>query len=233
MKKTKMFLLLIAMLFAITLASCGGGGGGGDGGGGGATPAPTSVNLPKTGQTTNYATGDDGDLERGVAWPSQRFTVDGTGFCVTDNLTGLMWVGIPGGSTATWQNALNYANGLTFCGYTDWRLPNVNEMESLLNAGQDNTATWLNSQGFSLVQSSYYWTSSTNASNTTYAWIVGMVGGDVLTVGKTTSYYVWPVRAGGGAPADLPKTGQTTSYATGDDGDLERGVALAKPEVYG
>lgn len=33
MKKTKMFLLLIAMLFAITLASCGGGGGGGDGAG--------------------------------------------------------------------------------------------------------------------------------------------------------------------------------------------------------
>ena len=51
------------------------------------SPAP----VPKTGQTTSYATGDDGGLEEGVAWPDPRFTdkEDGT---VTDNLTGLIWL---------------------------------------------------------------------------------------------------------------------------------------------
>ena len=47
--------------------------------------------MPKTGQTTCYATGDDGDLEKGVAWPNPRFTDNGNG-TVTDNLTGLIWL---------------------------------------------------------------------------------------------------------------------------------------------
>ena len=47
--------------------------------------------VPKTGQTTFYATGDDGDLEKGVPWPSPRFTDNGNG-TVTDNLTGLTWL---------------------------------------------------------------------------------------------------------------------------------------------
>ena len=46
---------------------------------------PTQV--PKTGQTTSYRTHDDGDLEKGVTWPSTRFTDNGDG-TVTDNLTG-------------------------------------------------------------------------------------------------------------------------------------------------
>jgi hypothetical protein len=143
MKRTKLFLLLIAILFAIAATvSCGGGGGGGDGappsGGGG---GPTSViNLPETGQTKCYdsnnpaneiicvGTGQDGELKAGVAWPSPRFTVDGTGLCVTDNLTGLMWVRPPDSIFRTWANALTYANGLSLCGYDDWRLPNRKEL---------------------------------------------------------------------------------------------------------
>jgi hypothetical protein len=31
--------------------------------------------VPKTGQTASYATGDDGDLEKGVPWPNPRFTI--------------------------------------------------------------------------------------------------------------------------------------------------------------
>ena len=51
-----------------------------------AQPAP----VAKTGQTTSYATGDDGDFEKGVAWPSPRFTDNDDG-TVCDHLTGLMW----------------------------------------------------------------------------------------------------------------------------------------------
>ena len=209
MKKTKLFLLLIAMLSAIAITTgCGGGGGGGDGGGGTptSTPTPTSVNLPETGQTICYdaagavitctSTGQDGELQKGAAWPSPRFTVDGTGLCVTDNLTGLMWVRTPDSVTRTWANALTYANGLTICGYDDWHLPNRKELRSLINYGQANTATWLNTQGFSNVQAGSYWSSSTYAYDTTYAWNVYMDYGYVVGDFKTVSYYVWPVRAG-------------------------------------
>ena len=97
--------------------------------------------LPKTGQTTSYAIGDDGDLEKGVAWPSPRFADNGDG-TVTDNLTGLMWdqTGDRFGMR-TWAQALSDVNGLSFAGHSDWRLPNVNELRSLANYGQANIVT--------------------------------------------------------------------------------------------
>ena len=204
---------LLSLLFLITIAvtaSCGGGGGGG---GGGSTPSsggggPTSVSLPETGQTTCYdaagaviacaTTGQDGDLKKGVAWPNPRFTVDGTGLCVTDNLTGLMWVRTPDSILRTWQQALDYANGITLCGFSDWRLPNRKELRSLINYEQANTATWLNnpSQGFSNVQAGNYWSSTTYANGTADGWNVRMSGGGVYGGNKTNTNYVWPVRAG-------------------------------------
>jgi len=50
--------------------------------------------VPKTGQTTSYASNDDGVYQKGVASPNPRFTVGVSGDatnCVTDNLTGLVW----------------------------------------------------------------------------------------------------------------------------------------------
>ncbi len=199
----------------------------------------SAVNVPKTGQIVSYPTAtspDDGFYKRGVAWPEPRFTV-GAGAevdCVTDNLTGLMWVKAPDSTLRTWQQALDYADGLTLCGHTDWRLPNRKELRSLANYGEINVATWLNTQGFSNVQASYYWSSTTYAGNTTIAWIVDMFDGDVYHGTKTVSVYVWPVRGGqeGNAPAETPKTGQIVSYPTAtspDDGFYKRGVAWPDP----
>ena len=59
----------------------------------GCTPVTAGAPAPvaKTGQTTSFASGDDGDLQEGVASPSPRFTNNGDG-TVTDNLTGLIWL---------------------------------------------------------------------------------------------------------------------------------------------
>jgi len=199
------------------------------------------ISLPWTGQSKCYdssgteisctGTGQDGELQVGVEWPDLRFTVSGD--CVTDNLTGLMWAknaNLAGGKRS-WQGALDYVtsmnSGSGLCGYHDWRLPNVNELESLINSGEADTA-WLNSQGFSNVQSNYYWSSTTDAVNTDNAWVVSVWNGDVYGYSKSYGYYVWPVRSGQSGtfvPSDIWKTGQTTSYATGDDGALEKGVA--------
>ena len=172
------------------------------------------VNLPKTGQTTCYdasgnvidcaETGQDGDIQAGVDWPEPRFEDNGDG-TITDHLTGLVWLLNAGcAGQMNWNDALAYCNNLASgsCGLTDgsaagdWRLPNIIELESLVNAEESNFAVWLNLQGFSNVQSSNYWSATTNAYNTDYAWNVYMDFGDVYFNHKSNSRYVWPVRAG-------------------------------------
>ncbi|MFZ1827229.1 MAG: DUF1566 domain-containing protein [Candidatus Competibacteraceae bacterium] len=158
--------------------------------------------VPKTGQTTSYAAGDDGDLEKGVAWPNPRFTDNSNG-TVTDNLTGLIWLKNANCfGSINWANALADANTLatTACGLTDgsvagdWRLPNVNELLSLIDRGRSAPAL-PSGHPFTGVQSSDYWSSTTTASNTG-AWLVYLGGGLVYALGKAGTYYVWPVRGG-------------------------------------
>ena len=72
----------------------------------------------------------------GLAWPDPRFAnhADGT---VTDNLTGLMWTQqinqlAPYGMA--WQDALDHVARINAglaanYGYTDWRLPNIQNWE--------------------------------------------------------------------------------------------------------
>ena len=197
----------LALMVSIALVNCGGGGGGG-------TAAKTSIKLAQTGQTASFdanaAKADDGALRIGVAWTAQRFTPasSGTGTVVSDNLTGLMWAGDGGtpafalctSGTKTWQKALDYVsciNALNYLGHTDWRLPNRKELRSINNYGQANMATWLNTQGFSNVQPSYYWTSTTYSGLDAFAWSVWMNDGEVYPAEKATvGDYVWPVRSG-------------------------------------
>ncbi len=169
------------------------------GGGGSAFPAP----VPKTGQSTSYETGDDGDLERGVAWPAPRFTdnLDGT---VTDNLTGLIWLKIASCfGQKLWATALSDANGLAdpACGLGDgslagdWRLPNVQELQSLIDYGEVSPALPVGHPFFGVV-SSPYWSSTTYATAPTLAWSVNLNSGRVARIANSLNYVVWPVRGG-------------------------------------
>jgi len=172
-----------------------------------ATAPAATIDLPQTGQTLCYAengierpcagTGEDGEYQAGVAWPNTRFTVDASGQCITDNLTGLMWTqnaNAPG--RLTWKDALGYANNLVLCGYDDWRLPNRKEMFSLMtNVTATDVGAWLTAQGFTNVDASY-WTSTT-VSGTQYAWFVISNFGSVERSDKAfPDCAVWPVRGG-------------------------------------
>jgi len=174
-----------------------------------------SLTLRQTGQTTCYdsagtvidcsGTGQDGELQSGAASPNPRF-VDNGNLSVTDNLFGLVWSkdgNMPGpaacgpAATKSWQGALDYIkclNSNSYLGKSDWRLPNQNELESLVNKGQASPATWLNGQGFSNINAGYYWSSSTYASLTGFAWSVHMSYGTVDYYYKNSNYNVLPVR---------------------------------------
>jgi hypothetical protein len=203
------------------------------------------VDLPWTGQTKCYdsagkntfsctGTGQDGEFRAGVAWPNPRF-LQGTGTqadCITDKVTGLMWAKMDSlVAQSGWGDAVNFADNLTLCGYTDWRLPNINELESLVNADAQDIGLWLRTRGFRRVLSGYHW-SSTSCGAAGQAYGVGLATGDIIQVAWDTSLSVLPVRggqAGSVGPAALWKTGQAVSYLPGDDGALQMGVAWPTP----
>ena len=185
-----------------------------------AGPAPISSGapspVPRTGQTTSYATGDDGDLERGVAWPAPRFTDNGNG-TVTDKLTGLIWLKNANcaNAAASWQVALDLVAELNATGMmnsnscadtsnagshqTDWRLPNAREMVTLVDYGRSTFPVLPAGSPFTNTGAHggdyYYWTSTTAGFNSDWAWLVRMGDAELLPDVKTRS--VWLNGAGG------------------------------------
>ena len=160
--------------------------------GSGAATWPSEV--PKTGQTTSYSDYDDGwnSTNFGVAWPDPRFTIQANTNAVLDNLTGLMWAmnaNLDG--TNTWEDAKTFCVELDYAGYTDWRLPNIKELQSLIDFGNKAPALptghpFLNVESSNL----QYWSSTTlnvNCSNLQY-W------SSTTRNAGSTSAYVWPVR---------------------------------------
>jgi len=187
-----------------------------------ADDAMDQARVARTGQTKRYESDDDGDLERGATWPSPRFSNnhDGT---VTDNLTGLTWLKNANcaDTTRSWENALDdvanlNANGTmngNNCGVNDrnddrsddrssrnnnqndWRLPNVKELQSLIDFSQAGPAL-SNGHPFSDVQMDGYWSSTTNAYLASRAWYVLFEDGIVMNTTKSNTRYIWPVRGG-------------------------------------
>lgn len=123
--------------------------------------------------------------------------VDNGNSTVTDTATGLMWQKETAPGTYTWQQALEYAENLTFPanGYTDWRLPNINELQTLVDYSRYTPAIYPVFRPHTSNLSSY-WSSTTYASNTSYAWIVSFGYGSVYYDGKSKCYSVRAVRSG-------------------------------------
>jgi len=259
--------------------------------------------LLKTGQTTSYATGDDGDLEIGVPRSYSVYTTDqysGTtnitingktcalsNECVQDNRTGLMWaryvpvtnIGPAATGTLFWAqwtlanktdisftagtktinsgasqfniaalcvgriftvsgstsndgtytvstisianivtvealidesagasvtiatvddliwNALDQANANGLGGYTDWRIPNRFELESIINLGYYEPT--IDTTVFPSTPSNYHWASSMGRNSSTQAAFVTFSNGYTsFTDTREYKYYVRLCRGG-------------------------------------
>ena len=152
--------------------------------------------VPQTGQRRTLITADDGDLRAGKPWPVPRFEQNGDG-TVTDRLTGLVWTrnANQNHGPADWAQAVSGASTCNNGGFSDWRLPNRRELESLLDSGRFDPALPAG-HPFNSVQSSYYWTSTTTANSDDDAWVVHFYIGFTAHDDKAGTHYVWYVRSG-------------------------------------
>jgi hypothetical protein len=97
----------------------------------------------------------------------------------------------------TWQEALSYCENLTLARYTDWRLPNVRALFSLVDFTQSNPdLPCIDPTYFSNSKWFYCWSSTTIADDPNGAWYVYFNDGNVSYGNRSNGYYVRAVRAG-------------------------------------
>jgi len=165
--------------------------------------AGEAADLPRTGQTACFdaagravacaGSGQDGELRLGAAWPEPRFE-PGQGELL-DRLTGLRWLAparLPG-QELDWAGALDLAQGLDSGGGPAWRLPGINELDSLVDAGRANPA--LPAELGRNVLAEGFWSATTSGFDPAWAYVLyaqqGAVGGG-FTAGR--EFRAWPVR---------------------------------------
>jgi hypothetical protein len=178
-----------------------------------ATPAPVGATLMKTGQTTSYRTGDDGDLEAGRATDfltlasnnpfgsTARFTDELGGSTYTNNIvidwstyngaTVLGWDRRKNGGGANvdvqWDAAIDAALIHSVATFTSgWRLPNILELISI----RDYSTTWFwNSAPFNWgTANGIVWSATTNATNTTQAFAGQFNNATFSNTSKTAAF---------------------------------------------
>ena len=138
-----------------------------------------------------------------VAHADYQDNANGT---VTDLNTNLIWqkcsapaVEATCGATSpvpySWDNALAYCNALTLASYTDWRLPNIKELHSIVDATKTTDPT-INTGYFTDTQAAYYWSGTTFVDTMGMAWYVNFSIGIAMTspIDKLDSHYVRCVR---------------------------------------
>ena len=107
---------------------------------------------------------------------------------VTDSTSGLEWEAKPAGPM-TWQEAMDYASALRLGGHSDWGVPTITELTSLVNYDCVNPAS-----DFPGMPSDHFWSSSSYAGSASLAWGVSFYYGSVGYLGKASTCYVRCVR---------------------------------------
>jgi pimeloyl-ACP methyl ester carboxylesterase len=144
-------------------------------------PSVTTARLNDTGITCTGETSNQQDCSHGRDATNNDDSDGHAGFsfsnvstnqCVFDNVTGLMWQSYTSDIDFTWEQAFSYVNSLNssgLCGYHDWRLPSVNELQSIIDY---STTPSIDVSFFSNAKSDYYWTSTSYAVDLDYAWSI-------------------------------------------------------------
>jgi hypothetical protein len=174
---------------------------------GGGGVSRSTAKLMKTGQTTAYRTGDDGNLQAGrdVSFTvlaennpfgnTNRFTDELGGQTYTNNIV-IDWSTYDGATvlgyrrtlgTQRWDWAIDNANSVNVGGFIGWRMTNIHELLNIMNYGLTSR---LNYSPFNITSSVQLWMSNT-ANVTTQAWYYENVSGNILQANKTGTGALW------------------------------------------
>ncbi|GAB6088895.1 Lcl C-terminal domain-containing protein [Spirochaeta dissipatitropha] len=231
----------------------GGGGGGGNSadsnggesgdGNGGESGIVIPFPAANSGQITSYAEGDDADLAIGVELPSPRFTNNNDG-TITDNATGLIWVRNMQifGEQMQWKVGIDAIAlledgefGLNDGSQSgDWRMPNRNELRSLVDHSRSSPALSLGHPFQNAT--AFFWSSTTRPSATNTALQVNLWSGDIQSRNKT-DVEMWVIAVRGESnmdyPVRIPRTGAGPIIGyelhPDEDGSIQAGVAWPDP----
>ena len=150
--------------------------------------------------------------------------VDNGNGTITDHATGLMWMQDDNGDAISWQDALTYAEGAEFAGFSDWRLPNAKELQSILDYTRSPATT--NSAAIDpifncteIIDESgtpnypYYWTGTTHANWTDEPGIAAVY----VCFGEAPGWMEIPPNSGNYTLLDVHGAGsQRSDFKTGD-----------------
>jgi hypothetical protein len=147
--------------------------------------------------------------------------IDNSDGTVTDQSTNLMWAKADSGQKMDWVDALEYADKADLAGYSDWRLPNVKELQSLVDY-EKTTFPAINTEFFttsvtkfkSMEDAYYVWTSTTQGD---FKWTAAYVAFGQAWSKKNsdaTEYFDWH---GAGAQRSDPKSGHPADYELASD----------------
>lgn len=164
---------------------------------------------------------------RGNTSYGQNNFVDNSDGTITDNATGLMWMQDDNGEGLTWEEALSYAENKEFAGYSDWRLPTIKELQSIVDytRSPETSSSAAINKLFNCTQIineageadfPYFWSGTTHAN-----WLTGQSGGNAayISFGRAMGYMSefggWTDVHGAGAQRSDPKTGNPDDYPMG------------------
>lgn len=154
---------------------------------------------------------------------TNKFVDNGDG-TISDLATGLMWMKEDSKAGMTWKDALHYADTLNYAGYSDWRLPNAKELQSIVDYSRSPgttgtaaidpvfTCTAITNEA-GVVDYPYYWTSTTHAN---WSQIPGGFA-VYISFGRALGFMdgAWQDVHGAGAQRSDPKFGDPNQYPTG------------------
>jgi len=159
-----------------------------------------------------------------------NFTDNGNG-TISDAATGLMWMQDDSGEGMAWEEALKYSESMECAGYSDWRLPNIKELQSIVDYSRapGNTGSAAIDPVFhdSHIQNEagepdfpFYW------SGTTHASVRNGTEAAYISFGRAMGYFngEWQDVHGAGAQRSDPKSGDPSGfpYGHGPQGDAIR-----------
>ncbi|PQJ95729.1 DUF1566 domain-containing protein [Chromatium okenii] len=168
--------------------------------------------------------------------------VDNGNDTVTQLNTGLMWAKCSEGQTGSdcageatgmvWSEALNAANNSHLGGYSDWRLPNVKELQALADYSFSNPV--IDTSYFPNTPNSWFWSSSSYANYSGYAWNIDFGIGNIYNSYQYSFNNVRLVRGGQSANAfeffDLTvnKTGNGAGIVTSSPAGMSCGTTCVE-----